>query len=391
MFVISIIEQYYLQLSNQPFIKKYSARAFSQQAKLKVLLVFQCHRICFCQIYPFMHYKDEFAERFGVELRLVNSEDVRKGVEFGCRDADIVLFQTWFNIAEVDLMRTLEYLRVHNPRAKLHFVDSFAPADLRLSAMLDDFIDGYITKSLMADRSCYNRAMIGGSRMIDYYHKLYDIEGCPEDWSVKESFLQKLRLSPTFATAPKFLSVFEDGELPTLEGRSIDLHARMAVQGTPWYAAMREHAERSSKNISGINTVSGFGVSSKQFMAEMANSKACFSPFGYGEICWRDIEAMLCGAVLIKPDMGHLEMDPVMHIANETYVPVKWDFSDLEEKVRQLINDDNRRKTIAKNAFNLLRDYARNKTFVDQFAYLFEPEKAPAKVTAPRPEALELD
>ena len=30
------------------------------------------------------------------------------------------------------------------------------------------------------------------------------------------------------------------------------------------------------------------------------------SPFGFGEICYRDFEAMLNGACLIKPDVSHL-------------------------------------------------------------------------------------
>ena len=42
----------------------------------------------------------------------------------------------------------------------------------------------------------------------------------------------------------------------------------------------------------------------------MRHSRICISPFGYGEICWRDFEAILCGCLVVKPDMSHVETNP---------------------------------------------------------------------------------
>ena len=63
------------------------------------------------------------------------------------------------------------------------------------------------------------------------------------------------------------------------------------------------------------------------------------APFGYGEIAPRDLESCMIGAVLIKPDMGHLDTIPNIYDPMQTYVPCKWDFSDLNEKIDYVLSD----------------------------------------------------
>ena len=86
--------------------------------------------------------------------------------------------------------------------------------------------------------------------------------------------------------------------------------------------------------IADLRVVSGTGVGHVAYMRELRASKICFSPFGYGEVCWRDYEAILSGAVLLKPDMSHIETDPDVFVAGETYLPVRWDLADFEAQVR---------------------------------------------------------
>ena len=80
------------------------------------------------------------------------------------------------------------------------------------------------------------------------------------------------------------------------------------------------------------------------------------SPFGWGEICIRDFEAVVAGSLLIKPSMQHLRTLPDIYRNRKTYVAVQWDFSDLGETcVHYLENEAARRKITA----NALREYAR--------------------------------
>src|SRR5690606_34640674 len=118
---------------------------------------------------------------------------------------------------------------------------------------------------------------------------------------------------------------------PDFSNRPIDLHSRIATYGAPWYEAMRRHADAVAKSIPNIQLTPSSRISQHEFLKEMRQSKLCWSPFGYGELCWRDLEAFMTGAVLIKPSMEHLDTFPDIYRAGETYLPVKWDFSDLED------------------------------------------------------------
>ena len=77
----------------------------------------------------------------------------------------------------------------------------------------------------------------------------------------------------------------------------------------------------------------------KRFYEIMLRSKVVLSPWGYGEVCVRDFEAMLAGAIVIKPDMSHLTTIPDFYRANETYIPCRRDFSDIEDLLDRVVNN----------------------------------------------------
>jgi hypothetical protein len=73
------------------------------------------------------------------------------------------------------------------------------------------------------------------------------------------------------------------------------------------------------------------------------------SPFGWGEICYRDFECFLAGAVLLKPDMSHLKTWPDYYEPHVTYIPFAWDLSDLEQRIMDVLSDVERSQEIATN------------------------------------------
>jgi hypothetical protein len=174
---------------------------------------------------------------------------------------------------------------------------------------------------------------------------------------IPEGFLDKLVVGPGFATAEFLLPTFLRLDRPISCQRDIDLHSRLGGTGKDWYGSMRDHARITVENISGIRTVTSGAVNHRRYMQELQSAKVCFSPFGYGEVCWRDYEAVMCGALLVKPDMSHVETDPDIYRPFETYIPVRWDFSDLEEKVRYYLKNKNERDFIVQNAYQVLSKY----------------------------------
>jgi hypothetical protein len=77
--------------------------------------------------------------------------------------------------------------------------------------------------------------------------------------------------------------------------------------------------------------VTGEFLSRRRYLEELRHCQTVISPFGYGEICYRDFEAFVVGAALIKPSVEHLTTFPEIFIPGETYLPCRWDLSDLLE------------------------------------------------------------
>jgi len=79
----------------------------------------------------------------------------------------------------------------------------------------------------------------------------------------------------------------------------------------------------------------------EEYYQRMLESRIIMAPLGYGEAAVRDIESAMFGSILVKPDMSSVETKPNIYINNETYVGVKYDWSDLEEKIDEILSDYN--------------------------------------------------
>ena len=90
------------------------------------------------------------------------------------------------------------------------------------------------------------------------------------------------------------------------------------------------------------------------FISILRRSKCTISPFGMGEICFRDFEAIQYGSVLIKPDMGLVNTVPNIYIPYETYIPCKLDWSDLIEKIEWVKSHPAECKDIINNSRKVL-------------------------------------
>jgi spore maturation protein CgeB len=96
-------------------------------------------------------------------------------------------------------------------------------------------------------------------------------------------------------------------------------------------------------------------VPQKQYNQEVRNSKIVLSPFGLGELCFRDFEAVQSNALLVKPDMSHIDTWPDIFVPGETYVPIRWDADDLVETCEHYLAHEAERLRIVQNAYEAYR------------------------------------
>ena len=87
-----------------------------------------------------------------------------------------------------------------------------------------------------------------------------------------------------------------------------------------------------------------------KYFDELVNSRIGIGPFGVGEITLRDFEIIICGCTLVKPDLSHMETWPELFQPGRTYVPHRWDLSDLNEVIVKLLKEQERAIEIATTA-----------------------------------------
>ena len=338
----------------------------------RVLFITHAHRIASSQIFPHFYYRRAIARRYGVQVGEINLESFEALPASDVPQVDIVCLQTWFDIDRTRLQKLFDRVRELCKPTKVVYFDCFAPTDLRLAEAIGDQADVYVKKHVLRDRLAYGKPTRGHTNLMEYYCQRYNIECEQTLFPIPDRFFERLHVGPSFATADYLMPYFCSGHMQSTR-KTIDVHARVGREGTEWYEAMRNESLQALDGLREFNVARDFGVGQREFLRELGASKICYSPFGYGEVAWRDYEAIAYGSLLLKPDMSHLETDPDVFIAGETYVPVKWDFSDVEEKIRYYLENNAEREAITERAFARLHEYFRSDGFIEQHEPVYGP------------------
>ena len=85
------------------------------------------------------------------------------------------------------------------------------------------------------------------------------------------------------------------------------------------------------KNLKIVN-IQGRQLNAQKYMEYMRNSKIAISPWGWGEACYRDYEAILSGCLLIKPNTDFV-MSSCNIFEQKERIWTMPDFSDLSAKI----------------------------------------------------------
>ena len=96
-------------------------------------------------------------------------------------------------------------------------------------------------------------------------------------------------------------------------------------------------------------------ISRKLYFEELNNTDAVLSPFGYGEPCFRDIEAFIAGSAMIKPDMDHIETWPDIYRDQETYLSVPWEIEKWKDTIPEILDDHKLLYEVAKNGQDMYK------------------------------------
>tara|TARA_R110000824_G_scaffold389607_1_gene585777 strand:- start:2007 stop:3035 length:1029 start_codon:yes stop_codon:yes gene_type:complete len=87
----------------------------------------------------------------------------------------------------------------------------------------------------------------------------------------------------------------------------------------------------------------------QEYMQKLYNSKILISPFGMGEIRQGDGEAMQMGTIVCKEDMSEYDFGANIWKENETYIPFKYDCTDLEESLVNVLDNYESHENLIEN------------------------------------------
>lgn len=231
------------------------------------------------------------------------------------------------------------------------------------------YVDFYYKKQLLKDKSLYENELFGNKLFTDYYNKKYNIgEG---DYSHSESsqndkshiYLKnkhKIGISWNILLAVNnFQSNLSKIEYMvrknfSLKYGEVDGDKKYIISGN-FFKDYRKtiisfQRKKMHEFLSNHKLAKNFSlgiVPKKEYRKNMFESKFVVSPFGWGEICYRDYEVFMAGAALIKPDMSHLETWPNLYIPNETYFPISWDIERWDDEFNNILCNEAKRKKIA--------------------------------------------
>jgi len=239
-----------------------------------------------------------------------------------------------------------------------------------------EHVDLFLKSQVLKDKSLYLKPFRTGRIFTDFFDSLYNCGEESVDYPVpREEDLKKLDVSWNtcfenynasrygfFAKMKQRLRPYianVAGEKLKIEFTPVKKDRKISVSCRVGLGHSRPSVIAHRKAVAGKMEQLGAEpgkIPLEEYFEEMKNCKIAAGPFGVGEITLRDFEIIICGALLLKPEMEHMDTWPALFQPGKTFVSHKWDLSDFEEKVGELLKNDDMRISMASDAQKLYAD-----------------------------------
>lgn len=337
--------------------------------------------IAHAQIQPFYDNRRTLKNELGLVFRHIHANTFAEIEKvFGqSLEAELFFVRPSWQEDPFEAERVMQKARSLYPDSKIFLIDPFDQTSSRFFNVLP-YVDRLLKFQCLADPKLYRKDYIGGSLMTDKLARElgYELNGWHVGSTVPDGY--ESRIVPSwFALSPQLKRRILTPKMPWQRQairKDLDVFCHVSVgkrDNLEWYGQYRKAAidtlERLSTGYKVSLSADYFGeprVSTKQYHTLMGRSRIAFSPLGWGEITARGYEAILHGCLLIQPRVDHVLTSPNIFIPNETYIPVKWDYSDLEDKIKECLKHPDQVNRIIQNARKVFFDYFTQKGFVSQ-------------------------
>jgi hypothetical protein len=332
------------------------------------------------QLDPFFYERRSIRRMLGPSVNYISASTFSEIGEICERytSDSVFLFPFWNESAD-HAERAMEKIRTADPQRKIIFIDPFAQTSSNYFSVLP-YVDWFLKRQRFKNLTDYTKEYAGGTMLTDFLVKQWgiDLEGWSVNSKIPAGYEHRIVTGWNLGLSKGFRQVLLSKSLYLFRGtvkKDVDIFCRLSLgpqDRKEWYSRYREIAIKNLSQLTqhyNVIVSSGFlgskeFVSAHQYLHEIKRSRIVFSPFGWGETCWRDFEAICYRCLLIKPAMDHIDTEPNIFVPHQTYVPVKWDLSDLEEKCTYYLKHPDEAAQIVENAVHAYKNYFNQYKFV---------------------------
>jgi len=352
--------------------------------------LYSIDKIAGAQLEPFFRNRSGLRKRLDLTFEHVQVKTLPE-IEQVCNastNADVLIIRIDWREKADQVVQMFQSIRQANPTQKIFFIDPWDQVSSRFFGVLP-YVDRLLKYQRLKDVQMYQQPLAGGTVITNYLAQQgYDLNGWHIGSEVPHGYEHRIVTGWNIVTDKQFEATLFQFPLWKLKNRrwrtkpkDIDIFCHLSYDSIhstdSWYTRYRQSAVAAVQQLAPTYTLAVSGeypearrVSSRQYHDDIQRSRIVFSPFGWGETTWRDYEAICNNCLLLKPDIGHIDTAPNIYHADQTYVPLKWDFSDLEEKCHYYLQNPDKAAQIRRNARQVLERYFTQAEFVDTIGRL---------------------
>jgi hypothetical protein len=331
------------------------------------------------QYAPIRRHATDLRQQLGVIVRFMRLAEAMELPRQAFAEFDVVGIKLGFRTPEVAAERiaTTFRKRLGDTDSRLVYFDGDDDLCVQWPGVLRQ-ADLYIKKHVFIDPAHYCRSYIGKSNLTDYVARRHGIsfesDIIPASGVLTPAEARKVQLGWNIGFDDPIVALLSRLQPTPRKEKDYDIVCRATMPQGNWLAPLRQAALLALKNASHRWKILAptHRVPQGQYYDELNRSRICVSPLGYGELCWRDFEAILCGCLVIKPDVSHLRTEPNIFVPHETYVPVQWDYSDLADSCDYYLAHESERARIASRAYDILLEHLRGDWFAKMFGTILD-------------------
>ncbi len=263
----------------------------------------------------------------------------------------------------------LEDIRKFKDKYKkvIYFDDSAAISHILFFIL--PYVDAYWVRGLLKDKSQYQKKYFGGRTYSDYYLKENNLKDLSNYFNPAFNFINQTKIKIAWNIGIGCFPIYKNklfnkyyffirrfccflslislnflikkiikfyiNEMKSELKRDFNINdkvqkisARFTYKG--YYNSVGFQRKLALQKINNISIYLTGKLKSWQYLKECYDMLGTLSPFGWGEICYRDFEASLSQSLLIKPNMDHLETWPNI-FSEDSYYKLSWDLENINQ------------------------------------------------------------